>query len=187
MNMLLTPPERVPGRLTAGDTLIVRSTALLAAYPSADGYGVSWLFAPASGGAVTTIAAVLDVDAWKMTVPAATSAAWAAGRWRWSVRISGPGGFAQTVDQDLLTVLVNPATGSTDARSAAQRALDVIDAALEGRASSTALEYEFPDGRRVRHMTHADLLVLRKHYARLVQAEDRKAKGTRNGRVLVGL
>lgn len=187
MNFLISPPDRVPARVTAGDTVIVRSTGLLVAYPPADGYSVSWLFAPAAGGNVVTVAAVQDSDAWKLTVPASTTASWAAGRWRWSVRVNGPGGFAQTVEQDMLTVLVNPATNALDSRTAAQRALDAIDAALEGRAGSTALEYEFPDGRRIRHMTHADLLPLRKHYAALVAAEKRVAKGKGAGRVLVGL
>lgn len=185
--MVITPPERVPERLTAGDSLIVRSAALFAAYPSGDGYSATWMFAPAAGGTVSSVAATADGDAWKLTVPAGTTAGWAAGRWRWSLRIGGPAGFAQTVDQDMLSVLVNPATNSLDARSPAQRALDAIDAALEGRASNTALEYEFSDGRRIRHMTHADLLVLRTHYARLVQSEKQKASGRGAGRVRVRL
>lgn len=184
--MQLTPLSRVPDRVIAGDSIIVRAVALMAAYDSAEGYLVSWLFSPAAGGAVTTIAAVEDGDAWKLIALPSHTENWTPGRWRWSVRVTN-GDFAQTIDQGLTTVAPNPSAADADSRTQNQRILDLVNAAIEGRASSTDLEYEFEDGRRLRKMTHAELLVLRDKFARLVAGEASKTRRSGPGRVLASL
>lgn len=186
VNMLLTPLARVPDRVIAGDSIIIRADGLMAAYDSAEGYSVTWLFQPAGGGAITSIAGVADADAWKLVVPAAATAAWATGRWRWSVRVVNDD-FAQTIDQGMMTVDPNPAIANIDSRSQSQRILDLVNAAIEGRASSSDLEYEFEDGRRLRKMTHAEMLGLRDRYAKIVAAEASKTRRTGPGRVLTSL
>lgn len=186
VNVLLTPLARVPDRVIAGDSIVVRADGLMAAYDSAEGYSVTWLFQPAAGGAITSIAGVADADAWKLVVSASASAAWAPGRWRWSARVVNDD-FAQTIDQGMMTVDPNPATADLDSRTQNQRILDLVNAAIEGRASSTDLEYEFEDGRRLRKMTHAEMLVLRDRFAKLVSAEQRRTKRTGPGRVLASL
>ncbi len=95
--------------------------------------------------------------------------------------------FAQVIDQGMMTVDPNPATADLDSRSQAQRILDLVNAAIEGRASSADLEYEFEDGRRVRMMTHAELMVLRDRYVKIVATEANKARRTGPGRVLASL
>jgi hypothetical protein len=186
VNVLLTPLARVPDRVIAGDSIVVRADGLMAAYDSAEGYSVTWLFQPAAGGEITSIAGVADADAWKLAVPASVSAAWVTGRWRWSVRVVNDD-FAQTIDQGMMTVDPNPATADIDSRSQSQRILDLVNAAIEGRASSSDLEFEFEDGRRLRKMTHAEMLALRDRYAKIVAAEANKARRTGPGRVLASL
>lgn len=186
VNVLLTPLARVPDRVIAGDSIVVRADGLMAAYDSAEGYSVTWLFQPAAGGAITSISGVADADAWKLVVPASATVSWATGRWRWSVRVVNDD-FAQTIDQGMMTVDPNPETADLDSRTQAQRILDMVNAAIEGRASSTDLEYEFEDGRRLRKMTHAELLVLRDRYVKIVATEANKTRRTGPGRVLVSL
>lgn len=185
-NVQLTPLSRVPDRVVAGDSIIIRAVALMAAYDDAEDYAVSWLFAPAAGGAVTIVPATAADDAWNLLVAASATENWAPGRWRWSVRVTN-GDFAQTIDQGLFSVMANPSSANADSRTQAQRILDLVTAAIEGRASATDLEYEFEDGRRLRRMTHAEMLVLRDRYAKIVRSEQRKAKGSGAGRVLVSL
>jgi hypothetical protein len=185
-NPIDEPPSRVPDRITAGDTLKVADSEAASVFAAADGWSMAWVFVRASGGTATTVAATGGADSWALTVAAAVTAAWAAGSWRWVQRASKSGAVI-TVAQGQVQVLPDPTAANVDSRSHARRVLDAIEAAIEGRASSAELEHQFEDGRRVRFMTHEELLTMRDKYAAKVRAEERAAKGQGATRILMSL
>jgi hypothetical protein len=185
-NPIDAPPARVPDRIVAGDTLKVSDSAAGAVFPAGEGWALAWVFVKASGGAVTTVAATAVAEAWEMTASAATTGAWASGVWRWVQRASKSGAVITVASGEVL-VQPDPASANVDSRSHARRVLDLIEAAIEGRATSAALEHQFEDGRRIRFMTHEELLKMRDSYASKVRVEERAAKGLGASRILVRL
>lgn len=172
------PPNscaKLPARIVAGDSLVLRVSA--ASWPSADGWAVSLTMQPIAGGfAKTTVAGAEDAGDWVLTLTAALSAALVPGAHRFLIAAARAGerqsiGFGET------KVLPNPETSAADQRSAARRALDVIDAVLEQRAGSAEMKFEFEDGRSVESMPHGELLKLRAHYARIVVRERQGRRG----------
>jgi len=65
---------------------------------------------------------------------------------------------------------IMPKLASGDGRTPNQILLAAIDAVLAGRASSNQLALTVDD-KSIRYMSHAELLLLRAHYADLVDAE----------------
>jgi hypothetical protein len=119
-----------------------------------------------------TVTASADGPSFRVTIPAATSATYAPGTYYFVAGVSN-GSEQLTVDAGYVTVLPNPATATTlDARSHAQKMLAIIEATLEGRATSTELEVEL-QGRRVRYYTPEELIKWHSHYRMLVLSEQR--------------
>lgn len=176
----------MPVSVIAGDVLKAQIVELGNVYPSGEGYSLSWVFTPARGGTPETISGVWHADGWRVTVPGATTAAWTAGSMIWVARLTKSGETA-TAGRGEFTVLPNPGSADLDQRSHAKRVLDLLEAAIEGRASRTDLEHQFEDGRRLKVMTHKELLDMRNAYASRVAAEERKASGKGPARVLVSL
>lgn len=185
-NMLTDPSSAMPGRVIAGDSLKVDRADLARDYSSADGYSLSYSFVPMAGGTPATIAATGGIDTWSLAVPAATTEDWAPGEWRWAAKVAN-GADRLTVDCGTLRVEPDPTDVDVDSRSHARRVLDAIELAIEGRASKTTLETTLADGRQIKHMNHADLLVMRKAYAGMVAAEDRRAGRGGPRRILMSL
>ena len=185
-NVIDNPPERVPAHLVAGDTLKVSSLALGNSFPSGDGWSVLWIFAPIKGGVPVEVAASYASNAWDMIVADDATALWSAGRWNWVIR-TVKDGQTITADKGFVDVSASPTASNTDQRSHAERTLDLIEATIEGRASKADLEHQFEDGRRIKYMTHAELLAMRDSYAARVAAEHRKARGLGPSRLLARL
>lgn len=185
-NVIDNPPERIPAQLVAGDTLKVSSSALASNYPSADGWSIVWTLVPIKGGTPVVVNATGGSGAWDMTVADSATLAWVVGRWSWLVRAI-KAGQTITVEQGSVDVLSSPAAVNFDQRSHVQRTLDLIEATIEGRASKADLEHQFEDGRRIKYMTHAELLAMRDAYAAKVAAEQRKANGQGPARLLARL
>jgi hypothetical protein len=185
-NMLAAPAMAMPARIVAGDSLKVDRVDLATDYPVADGYALSYRFAPVAGGTPVTVAAGDGTTRWSLIVDASVTAEWAAGDWRWSAQIT-KGSDRLTADSGTLAVEADPTAANVDSRSHARKVLSAIEAAIEGRASKTDLETTFADGRQIKRLTHAELVDLRKYYAGLVVNEDRRAGRTGPGRVLMRL
>lgn len=103
-------------------------------------------------------------------VAAATTAAYAAGKYRWTVRVSD-GSTKSVMDSGWITLVPDPAsTGARDQRSWARRALDAIEAALEGRATNDQLSFQIRD-RSIQRTPLPELVTWRDQLRREVRAE----------------
>jgi hypothetical protein len=112
----------------------------------------------------------------RFTVAAAVTALWAAGTYTWTLKVSGTS--TQAVQTGLITVLTNPATATatTDDRSHARKALDLIEAAIENRLPNGLESYNIA-GRDIRKISLLDLLKLKDRYAAIVASEEAKLLG----------
>lgn len=182
-------PTTEPSTITAGDT--VTWTKSLASYPATAG----WTLAYALRNAVTAI----DIQATAsgadhlVSLPAATTANYAAGAYRWYAFVSNQGETERhTVATGSLTVLPDLlAATSYDARSHARKVLDAIEAVLEKRASRDQEEITI-NGNAIKKSPIADLLRLRSTYQALVASEEAAERlssgaGVGRGRLLVRL
>ena len=170
-------PKNEPAELRAGDTWQWRREDLTN-YPATD-WALTYRFKNATGG--FEIAASADGANFAVDVAAATTANYAAGDYSWQAQVSNSGtGEKYTIENGELTVLANffsgTATAAFDDRTHAQKALDAINAQLEGRATSDQAEYEIQLAdrslRRVRRATIMQLIQAKQYYQGLVAAEE---------------
>jgi hypothetical protein len=174
--------SRMPASLIAGDSL--RLAIPVGDYPADEGWAVSLVLQALAGAAPVTVNASDDDGDWLMVLASANSADLVPGGYRYLIAATKDGD-RQTIDHGDMQVRPDPAKPATDQRSPARRALDAIDAVLENRASSEDMKFTFADGRALEKVPHADLLALRKHYARIVARETNKGRGPK--RVLMRL
>lgn len=172
-----------PDLITSGDTLDF--TTVSADFPASDGWVLTYKLIPRTAGpAVITLTATASGDDHRVQATAATTAAWTAGTYSWTAYAT-LGTERYTLQSGVTQILANPGVVTTlDSRSAARTALDNIDAALQGRASSSIMEYEIA-GRRLKNYPPAELIKLRQFYERQVQSEEnatRMALGVQGGR-----
>ena len=176
-------PSAEPARLIAGDT--VRWLKSLPDYPASDGWSLAYTFVNAT--ARFAVGATAQGDDHLVDASATTTASWPAGDYEWRARVTRAAD-AFTVASGRMTVA--PAFGTTplDTRSSARRALEAVEATIEGRASSAVAEYEIA-GRRLKHIPFPELLALRDRLRVDVAREDaaeRAAAGLApRGRVMV--
>lgn len=161
-------PTTEPASLNAGDT--ARWLKSLADFPASAGWVLTYTLVNATQR--ITFNAAAQGDDHLVSVPAATTAAWVAGSYDWRASVS-LAGEVYTVGSGRMAIA--PAFGAAvDARSQARRALDAIEATLEGRASSSTAEYEIA-GRRLKHIPVPELLQLRDRLRQDVRGEDAAA------------
>ena len=171
---------RMPAQMIAGDAL--RLAVPSGDYPASEGWAVALTLQALAGSAPVIVNATEAGGDWEVVVSSATSANLAPGPYRYLIAGTKDGNRS-TIEHGQIEVLPDPAKAAQDQRSAARRALDAIDAVLENRASSEDMKFTFADGRALDKIPHADLLALRKHYARIVARENTKGRGPK--RVLV--
>ena len=174
-------PTREPAQLRAGDTWQWRREDI-ADYPPADGWTLSYRFRhPTNTG--FEIVATADGSAYAVSVPAATSTAYLAGRYSWAAWVQTQAGEIHTIDEGSVELLPNfraaNAAGVLDTRSHARKVLDAIEALIEGRATKDQQQYQIGDRTLVR-MQVAELLSLRDRYQAMVNSEE-AAERVRNG------
>jgi hypothetical protein len=169
---MATIPTTEPAQVTAGDTLRWRREDL-SDYPANDAWVLTYELR-AAGGAYT-ITASADGAAHAVTVAAATSAAYAAGTYTIGGYVAKAGQRFE-VYRGTLVILPNlAASGVADRRSHVRKVLDAIEAVLEGRATRDQEQVTFSDGRSLRYMPVADLLMLREKYRAELAREDAAA------------
>lgn len=161
-------------QLIVGDTL--EFTTSVDGYPASDGWTLKFRLIPRASGSAISFDAVASGSDYLVQVPPATTATWVAGEYAWASWVqqgSSPATARHEVDRGLVTLIPDPATTNApyDSRSHARKALDAIEATIEGRATGAQLEYEIGH-RRVRYIPHAELLDLRKYYKGEVQSEE---------------
>lgn len=151
--MSATTPTTEPTSLRAGDLLSWSKS--LSDYPASGGWSLAYTLINASTK-ISITASASGAD-FLVSVPAATTAAYTAGAYSWMARVT-KGAEIYTVGQGTLVILPNLAALTTfDGRSHAKKMLEAIEAAYEGRASSTQLEMEI-NGRRIRTYGVAELI-----------------------------
>lgn len=170
--MAQTVPTTEPAAVTAGDTLLW--SIMLAEFPASEGWTLKYRLINSAGKIDITAGA--SGDTYVVAVPAATSAAYVAGTYDWQ-RTVEKGAERFTTGTGRIIIAPNLAAQSAgyDTRSAARKILEAIEAALLGRASRTDLEYEM-DGRRLKSMTHAELIAARSRMQAEVSREDAAAR-----------
>lgn len=168
--------SRMPASLIAGDSLSL--SIPLGDYAAADGWAVRLTITPLSGGTPVSIDASDGAEVWNFAVTSAQSSSLTVGENRYLIAATKDDNRS-TIEFDVLKVLPDPASDGVDQRSAAKRALDAIDTVLESRAGSEDVEYIFEDGRSIKKVPHAELLLLRKHYTRIVAREKNQGRGPR--------
>lgn len=174
--MSATIPTTEPSSFRAGDLLAWSKS--LADYPANQGWALSYTLINAA--AKLTITATTSGADLSVSVPAATTALYAPGRYQWMARVS-KGLEILTVASGTMEILPNLATATTfDFRSHARTMLEAIEAAFVGKASSTQLSYSI-NGRTVQNLTPEQLIKWRSFYKAEVAKEAQAEKFSRTG------
>lgn len=170
MSTLVATTE--PDAVRAGDTIKWRREDLSGDYPATT-WTLKYRFRHPTNSGFEVIAAADGVDH-AVTVAAATSSAWTAGRYQWAAWVES-GSEKYTIGQGVMEVEPDyrtaNAAGVLDDRSHARIVLEAIQAVLEGRATKDQEEYSIGD-RQLKRTPIADLLVLRDRYRAEAAAED---------------
>lgn len=168
--MAAPTPTQEPASLIAGDT--ARWLKALPDHLPADGWQLVYTLINAAGK--ITFSAIGEGSAHLVSIPAATTAAWAGGDYAWRAQATR-NDDAYTVDSGTLTV--QPAFGAAtlDARSHARKALANIEAYLENPKNLSSSMYEIA-GRKLQRFGIPELLTLRDRYRAEVAREDAAAR-----------
>lgn len=164
-------PTLEPDKVTAGDTWKWKRS--LDHYSAADGWVLTYKLINASGDIDITASA--DGSDHLVSESAATTAAYAAGKYRWQGYVT-KGAERYAIGRGEIEVLPDLATETTyDDRTHARKVLDAIEAVIEGRASQDQMSYSI-NNRQLSRMPIEDLLKFRGVYRAEVQAEMNKEK-----------
>ena len=163
--MAAPTPTTEPDSIIAGDTAKWQRT--LDDYPANQSWVLTYTLV-SSAQRYTFAAAASGADH-LVTVPAATTLAWAAGSYSWRAQVS-KAGEVYTVGSGTLTVQASFAA-ATDARSQARVGLDNINAYLADPSRITSAEYRIGDRKLVR-IPIPELLQLKSHLQMQVGREE---------------
>lgn len=174
--MSATVPTIEPQSFRSGDLLTW--TKSLADYPASAGWSLAYTLINAA--AKVTINASASGDEFLVSVPAATTAGYAAGVYQWMARVTKATEI-YTVGSGSMEILPNLSALTTyDGRSHATVMLEAIEAAMEGRASVLQLKYQIGD-RSIEYMSPGDLIKWRSFYKAEVAKEADAASLARTG------
>lgn len=173
-----TIPITEPVTLVAGDT--AKWAKFLPDYLASDGWTLTYRLASPSAAMVIEATAGSSGEH-LITVPAATTATWAAGGYEWRAQVS-KSSEVYTVDSGRLQIAPVFGTTGLDARSAARKALDAVEAVILGRATTGVAEYQIA-GRQLRHIPIPELLTLRDSLRADVAREDAAKSLAKTGRM----
>jgi hypothetical protein len=114
---------------------------------------------------------------WRVTIPAATTADFAAGVYGWSVDVAHGDGRRFTLASGTVELLANyqTVTGAFDGRTQSQKDLDAIDAAIRARLAGGAVAEYTIGNRNLRYVTLSELRQLRSEIATRVANEQQAA------------
>ena len=163
-------------RIVCGDTLDFATT--FAGYPAAT-WTCTYYFLPRTAGSGAAFSVICtagtEAEAHRCAAAAATTALWTPAEYSWTARMSS-GAEVYEVDRGTVTLAANPATAASyDGRSHARKALDAIEAVLEGRATLDQEEYTI-GGRSLKRTPVEQLIRFRQRYKQEVVGEDAAAR-----------
>lgn len=163
------------------------------------GNSISWEFAlsdyPASSWTLTysllnandqiTITGTSSGDSHLVELPAATTAAYNPGVYKWQAYVTN-GSERYPVGTGTIEILANFATATElglDTRTHARKVLDSLEALIEGKASKDQLSYSIA-GRSISRLSPGELIEWRDYYKREVAKEirlEKRKRGKRTG------
>ena len=169
-----------PLKIAAGDSLSWERT--LEDYPASSGYVLH--YALFNLAAAITIDGTADGDKHVISVGAATTGAWAAGRYDWAAFVTGPSAFKKSLFTGVINIAPDLTAGPQDGRSHAQKMLEAIEAALEGNATAQELDLVKADfGPRAIERDVGALRTARREYRNEVAKEARLAARARGEKI----
>lgn len=157
-------------RLILGDTLNFATS--VAGYSAADGWVLNYRLVPrGTTGAAISIACTAEGANFRAQVTAAATAAWTAGTYSWHSYVT-KAAESYSVATGSIELIANPRTASSglDLRTAAETALDAVQAVLQGKATSGTMSYRIGE-RELRSYSIPELLQLQSQLAADVQRE----------------
>ncbi len=170
----MTTLNQVPDQLLAGDTW--EWTREFSDYPAGTWSG-TYYFEKADAN--FSAAATASGSAFAVSVPAATTSGYRAGRYRWRLLVTS-GSIRKTAEEGWVDVLPDPAAqGSFDHRTTARVMLDNVEAYLRDPSNLAMANWSI-GGRALSRWSRADLLVERDRLraeVRREEAAERIAKG----------
>jgi hypothetical protein len=175
--MLPFQTRKEPAIIHAGDT--VSWDRAFSGYSPQD-YTLTYVIvSPFAQYIVAATAADGAPNVFHAQIPAATTADWVQGVYRWEAYLKNATGDRVTIDQGQLTVSPNfeTATQGIDARDDDEKALDAIKVMLSGKVTEDAQRYVI-HGRELQRYTMAELLNIRNVYALRVR-RNRVLRGER--------
>ena len=174
------PKAYEPEKLTAGVTWKWKKT--ISDYPASE-WALTY-YLRKDGASATSFSAAADGDSYLVTVAAATTAAYASGIYDfigWVIK----GTEKYEVFNSMIEVLPNPTnTSAYDPRSHARKVMELIEAAMEGRAENGMESYSI-GGRSISKIPLGQLRELWEKYKQDVAMEEqaeRLVNGRRSGK-----
>lgn len=156
---------QVPDELVAGDTWAW--TRELSDY-QAPTWSLTYYFV--NTGHRFEASSTDDGTAHAISIAAATTAGYTAGRYRWTVRATDGSSFV-TVEDGWVNVRPDPSKGTADPRSWAARTLAAIEAFLEGNATTAQASMSI-NGRSLSRWSLAELREFRNELRQQVRTEE---------------
>lgn len=162
----MTTQYKIPETITAGDT--AEWTRQLSDYPASAGWSLAYRLI--NSAATIDISSSASGDDHAVSVSAATSAAYAAGEYRWQEFVT-KGAERHTIATGAITIAADWAAASAgiDIRSDAEKTLAAVNAWLTTKDPGVS-EYEIA-GRRIKYIPIGDLLKIRSSLQREVREE----------------
>jgi hypothetical protein len=182
-------PLREPPELRAGVTWQWRREDLTADYPATGWTLKYWMKQRAAAGGHIEIQATADSANFAVSVAAATTAAYTAGKYDWAAVVSGGSSEVYEIDRGVLIVLARfDQASALDFRTHAERMLEAIETALVNKAELTPDQAEYTIGtRHLKRLTPKELLDWRDYYRAEVSQQamtDRVRKGQGGNRLV---
>jgi len=175
-------PTTEPKEIVAGDTVTWKKT--LSDYPATE-YTLKYNIIGVSS-ANYSVESTADGTDHSITIPAATSADFVAGDYKWFSYVIDIGDTVRySIASGSLVIKADPTT-ATDSRSHVKKTLDAIESVIEGTASKEDESYSIA-GRSLSRRSLEELTSLREKYLALYQRElqeERVANGESTGRTV---
>lgn len=165
-------PSIEPEKITAGDT--IKWLKSFSDYSRSDGWVLSYQLRKDGGGQKIEFSTDASGADHLVNVSAATSGPWVAGRYTiYGFITKAATSERYQVYEGRIEILPNLATADEyyDGRSHARKVLDMVEAAIMGRADATVLSFNV-EGQQIQFIPHVDLIVLHNKYRGLVANED---------------
>lgn len=176
-------PTREPASFVAGSTL--RFDIEPGEYPPGDSWILTYYLHPGAAGTVISFASTDVGGNHRINVDEATTAGWAAGRYRYKVHVAD-GTDVFEIRAGVMEILADPSAGTAvDYREHPEIVLEALEALIEGKALRGDQTSFSIAGRQITRMTPEEIRGWRDDYAAQVakiRAEDRKRRGLGNFR-----